>query len=764
MLPSGDDNFNQAIAALRTGQLDEAEKLFKKVLRRQPANFAALNLLSVVLTQRERFAEAEPYLRSAIKLNPRSDATLYNYGLVLKALRRPKEALDRFNEALAINASVADTWNNRGTILNDLRRFDDAIADFDKAIALQANYAEAYYNKGRSLVELERYDDATAAFDKALALKPALAEGWLGRGNVFKERRRYDEATRAYDQALALKPNLADAWLGRGNVLHEMRRYDDAFASYDKALSLKADLAEAWLGRGNVLLALKRHEQAIAAYDKALALKPDLAGAWLGRGNVFSELRRYDDAFKAYNKAFTLNPRLVDGEGARFNAKMQICDWKDFETERERLLASVRSGQPNTMPFTLLAIPSSPDDQLRCARTWVETMHPRREPPLWHGRKADHARIRVGYLSADLREHPVSHLIAGVLEHHDRTRFETIALSFGPDDNSKMRERIKASVDSFVDVRTKSDTDIAKLAYDMEIDIAVDLMGFTLDARADIFARRPAPIQVSFIGYLGTMGADYIDYIIADRIVIPEADRPFYSEKVACLPHSFQPNYRDRAVDPDNRDRAGLGLPPEGFVFCCFNNNFKITPDVFASWMRILARVPGSVFWLLAESPAVERALKAAAAADGVDAKRLIFAPRVPLAEHQARLAAADLFLDTSPYNAGATAGDALWAGLPVLTRLGNTFSGRMGASLLNAIQLPELVTATPEAYEQMAVQLATHPGELAAIRSRLIENRLTAPLFDTALSAKHLEAAYTAMVERHRAGLPPDHIEIPAS
>jgi protein O-GlcNAc transferase len=352
--------------------------------------------------------------------------------------------------------------------------------------------------------------------------------------------------------------------------------------------------------------------------------------------------------------------------------------------------------------------------------------------------------------------------MAGMFECHDKSRFDVTAISIGPSHSSEMLQRLKASFERFIDARTYSDDQIANLVVSSEVDILVDLMGFTSNSRTGIFARRAAPIQVNYLGYLATMGAGYIDYIIADRVVIPETQYDFYAEKIVYLPNSFQPTDRHRAISDKRFTRADEGLPAEGFVFCCFNTNYKITPDVFDIWMRILKQVPGSVLWLVAEGATSERNLKSEAAERGVGGERLIFAQRMPLAEHQARLQLADLFLDTLPYNAGATATDMLWSGLPVLTRTGDTFVGRMAASVLHAIHLPELITTTPEAYEQMAIDLAMHPEKLAAVKNKLVENRLTTPLFDTKLFTKHIEAAYSAMYERYQAELPPDHIVIP--
>ena len=442
---------------------------------------------------------------------------------------------------------------------------------------------------------------------------------------------------------------------------------------------------------------------------------------------------------------------------------MHLCDWSNFDAECTHLISSVRDGKVITEPFSFLAIPSSPDDQLQCAKLWIAEKYPPSQKPIWRGEQYRHDRIRIAYVSADFREHPVSHLIAGMFECHDKSRFDVTAISLGPDDNSEMRQRLKASFERFIDAKTYSDDQIANLAKTLEIDILIDLMGFTADSRTGIFARQSAAIQVNYLGYAGTMGASYINYIIADQIVIPDESRKFYSEKIAVLPNTYQVSDRKRFISDKAFTRSDVGLPPQGFVFCCFNNNYKITPHVFDRWIRILKQVEGSVLWLSEPNASATSNLKKEAVARGISSERLVFAERMPLlAEHLARLKLADLFLDTLPYNAHTTASDALWAGLPMLTCLGETYAGRVAASLLNAIRLPELITTTPEAYEQMAIDLATHPEKLAAVKNKLAENRLTTPLFDTKLFTKHIEAAYTMMYERHQAGLAPDHIKIP--
>jgi protein O-GlcNAc transferase len=785
--------FQSALTALQAGNVQDAELLFEAVLRTQPRHVGALNLLGIVLTRLSRFAEAETYLRRALREQPKSEATLYNYGIVLKALHRPVEALQRFTEALALTAGSAEAWNSRGTVFNDMKRHGEAIKDFDKAVELQPRYAEAFCNKGNALAmlsrrddalaaferaaelrpdlaaarlgrggiltELQRYEDALADYDRALAIKPS-AEAWLGRGTVFAKLKRYDEALGAYDRALQLNPNLAETWLGRGNVLTDLARRVDAFTAYDKALALKPDLAEAWLGRGNLFADLNQHDEAFAAYDRALALKPDLAEAWSSRGNTFTKLQRYDDAFAAYDRAFQLNPELPYVAGLRLNAKLYMSDWNNLQAEITQVLSMTRAGKPASVPFPLLAMPSTLADQLQCAKRFVRDQPA--YPQIWRGETHSHDRIRVAYLSASFHESAMTYLLAGMFERHDRSRFEVSAISFGPERNSPMRRRLKDAFEHFVDVHRSSDQEIAELLRRSEIDIAVDLMGFTANNRLNVFARRPVPIQVSYMGYPGTMGAPYIDYLVADRTVVPDAARAFYSEQIVWLPNSYFITDGGQPIAEPPPTRTQCGLPEAGFVFCCFNSNYKILPETFDIWMRLLAVVEGSVLWLIETNPTATANLRREAEKRGVAPQRLIFAGKADLPDHLARHRLADLCIDTLPYNAHTTASDALWAGLPVLTCLGTTLAGRVAASLLEAVGLPELIASSLDGYESLALKLARDRDFLTSIKDKLSRNRTVCPLFDTARSTRAMEAAYLTMWQAHQSGQPPQSFAVP--
>ena len=651
---------------------------------------------------------------------------------------------------------------NRGNTLYLAQQYRAALESYDKAIRLKPDYAEAYHNRGSVLNVLERREAALQSYDKAIRFKPAYAEAYCNRGNTLFVLQQYQAALESYDKAIRLKPDYAEAYGNRGNSLYALQQYQAALESYDKAIRLKPDYAEAHNNRGSALNTLLQHEAALVSFDRAILLKPDYVDARCNRGNALMALKQYRAALESYDKAILLKPDQDYLRGMRLYMKRLLCDWEDIESGCKQLEALIGRGLKAAHPFAMLAISGSPAVQRQAAEILTRDKYPARSSAAAIPRRPRRDRIRIGYFSADFHNHATSYLIAELFERHDRSRFEILGFSFGPLKLDEMNQRVSAAMDRFVDVRSMPDREVAELSRKLEVDIAVDLKGFTQDNRAGIFAERAAPIQVSYLGYPGTMGADYMDYLIADPTLIPDADRRYYSEKILYLPDSYQVNDSRRAISAKPCSRAGERLPESAFVFCCFNKAYKISPAVFDSWMRILGRVEGSVLWLLEENPWAVENLRAEAARRGIAPQRLVFAKSLPVDEHLARHRLADLFLDTLPYNAHTTASDALWAGLPVLTRTGETFASRVAASLLRATGLPELITATESEYEELAVVLAHHPERLQALRQRLQQNHPTAPLFDCQSFTRHLEAAYTAIVDRYHAGLPPDHIQIP--
>ncbi len=560
--------------------------------------------------------------------------------------------------------------------------------------------------------------------------------------------------------ALALVPDRPSILTNLAASLVSQNKLDEAFAYARQALERAPDNPQAMLVLANSLALQGRFAESVAVLQRIVAHGPGDTEAWATLGTVLTQMKRYDEALPAYRQALALDLGLDYVRGDFVQARMQAGDWTGLDADWTALVADIRKGVPAARPFHMLSIPSTPADQLACARTWSSREFPAR-PPLWRGEPYAHDRIRLAYVCADFGAHPTAQLMVGLFEQHDRSRFETIAVATRPADGSAIRTRLEHAFEHFIEAGDRADHEIAALLSEREVDIAVDLNTHIAFGRPGVFALRPAPLQVSCLIYPGTSGADFIDYLIADRIVLPDADRPDYAETIVYLPETYF--ITDDAAPPPETTaaRADHGLPEQGFVFCCFNNSYKVTADVFDVWMGLLGAVKGSVLWLLESNPAFSANLKREAEARGMASSRLIFAPRVDAQAHLARHRHADLFLDTFYYNAHTTACDALWMGLPVLTCTGTTFASRVGTSLLNAVGLPELVTTSREAYAARALELATTPAALAGIKAKLAANRSTCPLFNTRRQTRQIEAAYEAMMARHRNGMPPEDFAV---
>jgi len=535
----------------------------------------------------------------------------------------------------------------------------------------------------------------------------------------------------------------------------------EAIENFKKATELNPHSPEVFYNLGKVYDSLKEYKEAIRCYELAIQIWPDFAQAHFNKATALADLGLNEQAVVEYRHAQRLMPEMELLCGNLIHAEMKLCDWYGLDTNIQSLMQLTRdTNHLVSEPFSMISISNLESLNLKLATTFSNIKFPNRaQDKSLFASKTKNKKIALGYFSANFHNHAVAYLISEIFEKHDRNKFQLIAFSFGPDKNDEMQNRLKGVFDSFIDVKNKSDQEVATLSRELGIDIAIDLMGHTQDGRPGIFALHAAPIQINYLGYPGTLGALYMDYIIADPITIPESNRDFFTEKIIYLPNCYQANDGKRAISDKVFGRSEMGLPETGFVFCCFNQNYKITPSVFDDWMRILSQVEGSVLWLLEDSVTAATNLKQEALARGIEPERLIFAKRMGLPEHLARHHLADLFLDTLPYNAHTTASDALWAGLPVLTCVGETFPGRVAASLLKAIGLPELIAESRKEYMEMAIQLANDPQRLKSIRNRLAENRLTTPLFDSTLFTKHIEAGYQKAYDRYHDGLSPAHI-----
>jgi len=697
----------QAVALHRSGRWAEAESLYLRLLADDPGDFNARHLLGVMRAQSGRVDEGLGDIALALQIKPDDPEALLNHANVLKLIGRLDEALAGFSRALAAKPGWPQAENNRGTVLHALGRYEEALAAYDRALAAAPDYAEALNNRGSVLQDLKRPGEALSDYDQALRLAPRFTAAFNNRGSVLLELRRFGDALSCFDRALALRPDDAEVVNNRGNALQGLMRYEEALAAYDRALVLRPDYPEAFNNRGEALQQLKRHDEALASYDRALSASGD-----------------------------------VHAFGGAAMAALNLCDWTrtaDIGAQMERRILA----EEPISPWVLLGYSGDEQLQRHCAANVIRRRFPVPPTPL-AGTRYNHGKIRLAYISSDVSHHPVASQVVQLIESHDREKFDVIGFGTNMDDGSSQRRRLIGAFDRFVDVHQQAPLAVAEQIRAMEVDVLVDLNGHTQGDSFDILSHRAAPVQASWLGYAGTTAAPFIDYVVADRIVAPDSSA--YTEKLAYLPNCFFPLDTSRSFGKCP-SRAEAGLPQDAFVFCSFNNNWKLTEPVFTLWMRLLAAVPGSVLWLKQAGDKAKANLLAAASARNIEPHRLIFAAAAPLDVHLARHQLADLFLDSLPYNAHATACDALWAGLPVLTQRGSAYAGRVAASLLTAAGLPELITETAEDYESLALALARDPARLGALRDRLAANRATASLFDTPRLARDLEAAYLAML-----------------
>lgn len=575
----------------------------------------------------------------------------------------------------------------------------------------------------------------------------------------------FDEAEGVYQSVLAQCPGHALAWHLLGIVKASQGKPSEALRCFQQSLLIHPGDPVAYHNLSNAFKELGSFALSLEASERALALRPGYAAAWFNKAEMLQNLNRHALACEAYQEVLRLEPTHQGTTSGLAISLAALCDWPGLEPVRLQILEAFSNGELSVAPFAMLQFSGDPLVHRACAKRFGEKITAShrisRATPAATNRRG--GPIRVAYLSADFHAHATAYLMAQVFEQHDRSRVTCLAYSFGPEFDDPMRQRLRAAFDEFHDVRLESDAHVASLLRDHAIDIAVDLKGYTRGARTGILLRKPAPVVVNFLGYPGTMGVDAYDYVLGDSVVTPFGHAAQYAEQIVQLPHCYQPNDGLRKIASRTPTRDEEGLPDAGFVFAAFNNPYKISAEVFDVWMRLLKAIPGSVLWLIGDAAELTRNLGQAAAQRGVDPQRLVFSRHKPLEDHLARHRLADLFLDTLPINAHTTASDALWAGLPVLTCLGQTFAGRVAASLLHAAGLPELVTYSLAEYEALAQELAGDSAALQALRTKLQASRASSPLFDGARFARDLERAYEHMLERCRGGFAPASFAVSA-
>lgn len=698
------------------------------------------------------------------KSGKQSTDNLFREAYSLHQRQQTDAAQKLYRQILSIDRNHINALTLLSSIYLERGAHSEATRLLKRSLELYSEQPVAWCNLGLCHEKQQDLAQALTSYDRAIALQPQFAGALYNRGAVLRKLQRPTEALADYDRALAVQPDFYLAHNNRGNALTDLSRHKEAIASFSEALRLRPDFAEAWNNRGVCYWKTRQHTEAIANYARAIQLQPDYFSALLNLATALHDVHRYEEARQYLDKALQLQPDDAEAVALQFDIAARLCDWQHHDIHVNGIVKAIQEDRI-LPPFTALFAIDDATLQQRVAGNWAGSlqstaMGKAEISPV----STERRRLRVAYLSGDFHEHPVALLLARVFELQDRQNFEYYALSCGPAIADPLRRRVQAAFEHFVDIADWPDQTVCSYLQDQDIDILVDLGGYTASGRPRITLSRPARLHVSFLGFPGTLGSHSVDYLLADMHVLPPALSAFFEEKIIHLPGSFMPNDPTRPIDRNPVSRRDEGLPESGFVFCCFNQAYKIAPDRFSAWMRILQQVPDSILWLSAGHAVAQANLRRAAIAHGIDSERLVFARRTERQDqHLARMQLADLFLDTAPYNAHTTACDALWSGLPLLTCTGNAYPARVATSLLHALDLPELVTSNLADYEKRAIELAHNPAELAAIRQKLWQNRDTASLFDAENFARKLERAFIAMQQRQEAGLPPAAIQLDA-
>lgn len=717
MIETINELLNRAVALHQAGDLTQAETLYLQILELEPKHDNSLHLLGVLYHQQEKHTSAIALIKQAITVNAAPEY-YNNLGLAYKAENEVDLAITQFQTAIHLKADYAEPYNNLGAIYQTQDKYDLAIHYYQQALKYNADYTAALTNLINLLKRQQKNEELVKLFGKLSLTQP--------------------------DNFLILNEI--------GVLLQNKGELDEALGYYQRALELKPDDASLYNNIGCIFQHKGELEQAIHYFEKAIERQDDLAITHFNMGELFRCQGLFSKSIDCYQKALHFKPDSIVTFDSLFTSKINMCDWSDYQQHIEKIIDDVKKNNGAYQVFTLFSITDSAQLHDQCAKQYVKVKC---------DNKYKHDKIRIAYISADFREHPVSRLMVGLFEQHDRTRFDIIAISLKNEKQTAFLQRVISAFDQFIDVSAKSNLEVVDLIRRLNIDIAVDLMGHTRHSRTNIFSYRVAPIQINYLGFPSTMGADYIDYIIADSFLIPKDQQAYYSENIIYLPECFQVNddKQDIVINPT---RLEVGLPETGFVFCSFNHVYKISPTVFSCWMRLLQQVEHSVLWILSSEPIAQHNLLNEAKARGITEERIIFAPKTSKEQHLARFQLADLFLDTFPCNAGTTASDALSAGVPIVTCSGHSMPSRMAGSLLTTMNLSELVTFNLEDYEALALILATTPDLLAEIRAKLAVNRQTSPLFNTDRFRRHIEAAYIEVMQRQQRGEKPSTLYVP--
>ena len=739
------NQIDMILSLFTNGKSQEAIDELEPLIKNKPDDAVLFNISGACYAQLGEPIIAMRKYDKAIELNPKYSEAYNNLGITLQELGEPEQALENFEKAFSLKPEKVEIINVIISILNEVNDPKISVDYYQKIIKNSPEQHLVHFNLGTVYQNMGRIDDAINSYKQTIKLQPEFSEAFLNLGIIFEETDKLDEALKNLERANEIDPDNPLILNNLGITLEGLDRKEDAIIHFEKAIEIDPDDPAMYYNLG-ITLRGSNKDYAIKNFEKAIEIDPKNGELYSQIGALHFQAKHHNKALLNLDKAFSINPDIDFLIGNRLYTKMQLALWNDFQEQVNIISNKIDNNVNAVTPFSLMALIDDPQIQFNATKNYANFNFPRNANSLPIKPYINHKKIRIGYFSADFHNHPTMHLMAELFELHDKEKFEIIAFSFGHNQKDQWRERVLQSFDEFIDVRMKSDSEISSLSREMEIDIAVNLGGYTQDSRTGVFANLAAPIQVNFLGFPGTMAADYIDYIVADHIVIPTENESYFSEKIVYMPETYQINMSKRDVSNKPLSRSDLELPEENFIFSCFNNIHKITPQTFESWMRILKSVDGSVLWLYANNENVSKNILNSASRLGVDKSRIIFAQHVPVEEHLNRIGMADLFLDTLPYNAHTTASEALRMGVPVITLIGNSFASRVAASIVTAVDMPELITHNLDEYESLAIELARNQERFNQIKQKLIENLPTCSLLNSQSFTKNLELAYEEM------------------
>jgi len=753
--------FDFIISLFSNGKVQEALDQVEPLIKDNPNDAVLFNIRGACYAHIGEPIMAIKQYEKAIEIDSNYSEAYNNLGITLQELDELEKALESFEKALSLNPEKIEIVNIITNILEQIDTPRTSIDYYEKILESVPDLFVAHFNLGIAYQALNLSEEAINSYKKTLNIEPKFVDALLNLGLIFESSDNPNEAIQHFEKAVEIEPDNPNLLNNLAISLKSLGHIDESISNFKKAIKIAPDYVPTYFNLGVVLRDLNQIESAIVNFEKVNELDPNNGESYSHLGCLYFENKRHKKAQLNFDKAFSIDPNIELLIGNRLYNKMQLAIWDDFEEDLEILIQKINNNENVITPFALMALVDDPEIQKISTQNFANLNFPQSKSFFPISPYLNHKKIRIGYFSADFHNHPTMHLMAELFELHNKNNFEIFAFSFGPNIQDDWRMKVSLSFDKFIDVRSKSDTEISTLSREMGIDIAVNLGGHTQFSRTNVFANFAAPVQVNFLGFPGTMGADYIDYIIADHTTITNKNEDYFSEKIVYMPDTYQVNMSNRNISNKTLSRTELGLPEKGFIFSCFNNIHKITPPTFKSWMRILKSVQGSVLWLYANNENVISNILKIASSSGIDTNRLIFAKHVPVKDHLNRIGKADLFLDTLPYNAHTTASEALRMGVPVITLIGKSFASRVAASLLNAVEMPELITKTEDQYESLAIELALDSEKLANIKNNLIHNLPKTALLNCQTFTNNLELAFDKMHQRSLSGLEPDHIVV---